>query len=164
MVVIKLNSEMQSSMKHMEYLIYILIVFIAGAVLPIQVGLNHKMGKAIAGAEYASFISFVVGAIVLLVYLLFIKQDFSTITQALQVKWYVWLAGLLGAFYVTSVIILAPKLGIALTFGLVVAGQMTLSLILDHFGLLGMEVKPINWLKILGVLFLIGGVIILRKA
>ena len=141
-----------------------LIALLAGAVLPVQVGLNHKMGKAVASPEFASFISFFIGSVGLFVYLLVVKHDLSTITNSTSVDWYVWLAGLLGAFYVTSVIILAPKLGIALTFGLVVAGQMLLSIILDHFGLLGMQVKPINWGKILGISLLIAGVVIIRKS
>ena len=147
----------------MQTIIFMAVVLLAGAVLPIQVGLNHKMGRAVDGAEYASFISFVVGAVALLFYLMIIRQDLGTITQSLTQPWYVWLAGILGAFYVTTVIILAPRLGIALTFGLIVTGQMVLSLILDHFGLLGMQVKPFNWMKFLGVMCLIAGVIILRK-
>ncbi len=148
----------------MQVIIFMIIVFAAGAMLPVQVGLNHKMGRAVVGPEYASFISFLVGSVVLFFYLLVIKQDLTTITQAGTVSWYVWLAGALGAFYVTTVIIMAPKLGVALTFSLVVAGQMVFSLLLDHFGLLGMQVKQINWMKVLGVLLLVGGVIIIRKS
>ena len=147
-----------------QTILFIIIVLLAGAVLPLQVGLNHKMGKAIAGPEYASFISFLVGAIALMAYLVIIRQDLGTITQSTSQPWYVWLAGILGAFYVTTVIIMAPLLGIALTFGLIVTGQMLVSVLLDHFGLLGMQVRPINWSRILGMLFLIAGVIIIRKS
>jgi len=148
----------------MQSLLFMLIVFLAGAMLPMQAGLNHKMGKALASPEYASFISFGVGTLALFIYLLFIKQDLTTFGNLVQIPWYVWLAGIMGAFYVTTVLIMAPRLGIALTFGLVVAGQMVLSLFMDHFGLLGMPVKALNWPRIAGALLLIAGVVIIRKS
>jgi transporter family-2 protein len=58
----------------------------------------------------------------LFIYLLVLKFDFATISQTKTVSPFVWLAGILGAFYVAAVIILAPKLGTALTFSLIVAG------------------------------------------
>jgi transporter family-2 protein len=75
----------------------------------------------------------------------------------------VWTAGILGAFYVAAVIILAPKLGTALTFSLIVAGQMIISIIFDNYGLLGLPIKQINWQRLLGVAFLITGVLLIRR-
>lgn len=135
----------------------------AGAVLPIQAALNGKMGKAVGDPVYAALISFVIGSIGLLAYVIATKTDLSTFPEARNVHWSVWLAGLLGAFYVACVIILAPKLGVALTFGLVVAGQLGVSLCLDHFGLMGIPVHSINWQRVLGIVLIIGGVILIRK-
>jgi len=45
---------------------------------------------------------------------------------------------------------------------LIVSGQMTASLVLDHFGWLGYQLHPINGLRILGVFLLIGGVVLIR--
>ena len=144
-------------------LILILTAIIAGAVLPFQAVLNIQLGKTVHQPVFAAFASFVVGSIGLVIYLVIIKFDFSTISQVKNASSVVWLAGLLGAFYVAAVIVLAPKLGTALTFGLVVAGQMTVSLILDHYGLLGLPLKGINWQRVIGVVLLLVGVIIIRK-
>ena len=143
--------------------ILILLAVVSGAVLPIQAALNGKMGKAVGDPIYAALISFVVGSIGLLAYVIVSKTQLSSITEATSVNWTVWLAGILGAFYVACVMILAPKLGVALTFGLVVTGQLGISLILDHFGLIGIPVREINWQKILGMAFIIAGVVIIRK-
>ena len=143
--------------------ILILLAVVSGAVLPIQAALNGKMGKAVGDPIYAALISFVVGSIGLLAYVIVSKTQLSSITEATSVNWTVWLAGILGAFYVACVMILAPKLGVALTFGLVVTGQLGISLILDHFGLIGIPVREINWQKILGMAFIIAGVAIIRK-
>ncbi|NAS11499.1 DMT family transporter [Poritiphilus flavus] len=144
-------------------LFYIILAVIAGAVLPLQAGLNVQLGKSVHQPIFAAFASFLIGTLGLLVYLLILKFDFSTMEQTKTVSPVVWLAGILGAFYVAAVIILAPKLGTALTFVLIVAGQMTVSLVLDHFGLLGLPVKHINWQRMLGVIFLVAGVLLIRR-
>lgn len=144
-------------------LFYISLAFIAGAVLPIQVALNAKMGKAVHDPVYAAFISFVVGSIALFIYLLLTRVELNQITNASSVHWSVWLGGVLGGFYVAAVIVLLPQIGLALTFGLVVAGQLILSLFLDHFGLMGVPVHHINWQRIVGIVLIITGVVIIRK-
>ncbi|TDU34329.1 transporter family-2 protein [Gelidibacter sediminis] len=144
-------------------LLYIILAVLAGSVLPLQAGLNVQLGKSVHQPIFAAFASFLIGTIGLLIYLFILKFDFSTIVQTKTVSPVVWIAGLLGAFYVAAVIILAPKLGTALTFVLVVAGQMTVSLVLDHYGLLGLPVKQINWQRLLGVAFLVVGVLLIRK-
>lgn len=148
----------------MKYqLFYILLAVAAGAVLPLQAGFNVQLGKAVQQPIFAAFASFLVGSLALLIYLFVLKFDFTTMAQAKEASPMVWLAGILGAFYVAAVIILAPKLGTALTFSLVVAGQMTISLVLDHYGLLGLPIKHINWQRLVGVLFLISGVLLIRR-
>ena len=144
-------------------LFFIILAIIAGAVLPVQAGLNVQLGKSVHQPIFAAFASFLIGTLGLLLYLYMLKFDFSTIAQTKSVSPVVWIAGLLGAFYVAAVIILAPRLGVALTFVLVVAGQMAVSLILDHYGLLGLPVKQINWQRLLGVAFLVAGVLLIRR-
>lgn len=142
---------------------FILLAIIAGAVLPLQAGLNVQLGKSVHQPIFAAFASFLIGTLGLLIYLFVLKFDFSSIVQTKTVSPVVWIAGILGAFYVAAVIILAPRLGTALTFVLIVAGQMTISLVLDHYGLLGLPVKHINWQRLLGVAFLVAGVLLIRR-
>lgn len=148
-------------MKAIHFLVFLAIA--SGAVLPIQAALNTKMGKAVGDPVYAALISFVVGSVGLFLYALVTKVDLSQISHAGTVNWSVWTAGLLGAFYVAAVIILVPKIGTALTFGLVVAGQLGLSLLLDHYGLFGVPIHAINWQRIAGIIFIIGGVLLIRN-
>ena len=144
------------------YFLFILAV-VSGAVLPVQAGLNAKMGKAVGDPVYAALISFVVGSVGLFLYALVAKIDLGGISNAGSVNWSVWTAGLLGAFYVAAVIILVPKIGAALTFGLVIAGQLGLSLFLDHYGLIGLPVHQINWQRLMGIALIIGGVLLIRN-
>jgi transporter family-2 protein len=141
---------------------YILLTVVAGMVLPFQGTINGRLGHSINSAVYASFVSFMVGTIGLLLYGLIVQEPFKL--QSLKnLPAYQWSGGLLGAFYVLIVIVMLPRLGAALTFSLVVAGQMTISLWLDHTGFLVAAQHPINVWRMLGLLFIIGGVIMVRK-
>ncbi len=148
-------------MKSMYFLL--LLAVISGAVLPIQAALNAKMGKAVGDPVYAALISFVIGSVGLLLYCLATRVDLSQISHATEVQWTVWTAGFLGAFYVAAVIILVPKIGAALTFGLVIAGQLSLSMILDHYGWLGLPIHSFNWQRLVGILLIVGGVLLIRN-
>ena len=135
----------------------------AGSLLPIQAALNSKMGKAINNPIAAAFISFAVGSIALFCYLVVTKQSFNLGIAYKEAPWYAWLGGVLGTFYVAGSIMILPRLGVALTFSLVIVGQLLIALIMDHYGLLGVAVKSINLYRILGVICLITGVILIRK-
>jgi len=76
--------------------------------------------------------------------------------------WYAWLGGLFGAYCLTAIILAFPNLGPGLTFGLLVAGQMIISVVLEHFGILVAEPHPISLLRVLGILLIVGGVTMVR--
>jgi len=141
---------------------WIIIALIAGAFLPIQGGLNSRMGKFVENPVYASLISFLTGSVTLVLYCLLTRQPVS-VSGLKAAPAYLWLGGVLGAFYVTVIVMAFPRLGPALTFGLVVAGQMIMSVLMDQFNLLVVQQQPINLMKVLGVALIICGVIIIRK-
>jgi transporter family-2 protein len=76
--------------------------------------------------------------------------------------WWIWVGGLLGAFYVLGSIVTAPKLGAATLVALILAGQAIASLLVDHFGWVGFEPHPITGVRVVGVLLLAGGVALVR--
>ena len=57
-----------------------------------------------------------------------------------------------------------PRLGVATTITLMVAGQLVLGLVLDHFGAFGAPRQPINLGKLAGVALVIGGVLLVRRS
>ncbi|MGD9825209.1 DMT family transporter [Desulfobacter sp.] len=146
----------------MKFIFLLVLAFAAGMLAPVQAGMNAKIGKALNDPFYAALISFAVGTAGLLAYALTGRMDFATIRSVSGVHWSLWLAGLLGAFYVTATIVLAPRLGTALTFGLVVAGQLVMAVVMDHFGLFGMPVQPVNWFRLAGIALIVGGTMLIR--
>jgi len=146
----------------MNKIIWITLAFLSGAFLPIQAGLNAKLGKTVESPVYASMLSFVIGTLGLITYILITKQSMSW-AGVREAPAHVWIGGLLGAFYVTVIILAFPKLGPGLTFGLVVAGQMIISILLEHFNILVAQQNSISFMKVLGVLLVVVGVIIIRR-
>jgi transporter family-2 protein len=144
--------------------LYILLAVVAGAMMPTQAATNNKMAVVLGNSPIlAAFISFFVGTIGLLVYLLIGGATLGNIVSAKNAPAFVWIGGLLGAFFVTSTVVLVPRLGVALTFSLIVAGQMLVTLVIDHFGLLDVPVKEVSFARVGGILLIIAGVVLIRK-
>ncbi|EKE70990.1 DMT family transporter [Gallaecimonas xiamenensis] len=141
----------------------ILITLAAGAMMPLQAGINAQLAANTGGAIWAAFISFAVGTLVLGGYLLALRQGIPSLGQLGSLPWWQWTGGLLGAFFVAVAAFAAPKLGAAAFIGFLVAGQMLASLLLDHQGWVGYLQKEINLYRIAGALMVIGGVVLIRR-
>ena len=147
----------------MRYILMLSTLFI-GAILPVQAVLNTKLGKQTGGPLISSLLSFLVGLICLFIINLFGNYTALSNIKLLSVSpWYVWMGGLLGAIYVSCVIFVNQQQGVALTFALVVAGQIFISLLIDHFGLFGSIVRPVSLPKIIGALLIIAGLVLIKK-
>ena len=143
--------------------IWLFIVFICGALLPIQAGLNARLGKSLESPAFASMFSFIVGALAVAAYLPFTRESLSlgALRSASIVTWLG--GGLTGAFFITASMMALPRVGMALTFSLIVAGQMIIAVALDHFGVLVAQQHAFNVWRFLGILLVIGGVIVIRR-
>lgn len=138
------------------------MVVIAGAFLPMQGSMNSKLAKAGENPVYASMISFTIGVLALVAYILLTSQNVSW-KGLKDAPSYSWLGGVLGAFYVTVIVFAFPKIGPGLTFGLVVAGQLITSMVMEHFQIMGTPHQPISLGRIVGVLLIIIGVVAVKK-
>ena len=147
----------------MRYMLMLSSLLI-GAILPVQAVLNTKLGRQTGGPLISSLLSFLVGLICLFIINLFANYTALSNMKILSVSpWYVWIGGLLGAIYVSCVIFVNQQQGVALTFALVVAGQIFISLLIDHFGLFGSFVRPLSIPKIIGALLIIDGLVLIKK-
>jgi len=142
---------------------YLLLALIAGTMMPTQAAVNNKMAAVVDSPISAAFISFVVGTIGLLVFMVATGTPLGNLAAAKNAPPIAWIGGLMGAFFVASSVALVPRLGVALTFSLIVAGQMLITLVLDHFGVLGVPVKEVSLMRVLGIILITGGVVLIRK-
>lgn len=142
---------------------YVLLAMAAGVMMPVQAGINALLGSHVKTPFLAAFISFCTGAIALGLLCVLLRVPVPGLTVLGRLPLWMWTGGLLGAFFVTTTIVLAPKLGAVTLLASLVAAQMAASLILDHFGLIGYPVQPVNLWRILGVAFLVVGVVLVQK-
>jgi len=61
-----------------------------------------------------------------------------------------WLGGVFGAVYAIVTVVLARHIGAATLVALVVSGQLVCSVLLDHFGMIGFDVRPATLARLLG--------------
>ncbi|MEH6579870.1 MAG: DMT family transporter [Amphritea sp.] len=141
----------------------ILIVLIAGAMLPLQAGVNAQLARVGGNALWASGISFLIGTLTLLVVYSSLRHPWPGVAELKTAPVWAWSGGLMGAFFVTCMAFFAPKLGATTLLALVIAGQIVASLLLDHFGAIGFNTHEINLWRILGVLLIAAGVVLVRK-
>ena len=80
-----------------------------------------------------------------------------------QISWWKWTGGLIGAVYVTTVIVSVPKIGTANLVSLSVAGQLLAAVVLDHYGLLGFVLHPANGWRLLGLALIMAGVLLVVR-
>jgi transporter family-2 protein len=147
---------------HLQTMIYIFLALLAGTILPVQAAINAALRGQLGHPVLASFASFLIGTCCLGLYALVARIPFSTGNFA-GIEGWKWTGGVLGAVYLTLAIILTPRLGAAVTFGLVITGQLIASVVLDHFGWLGIPIHQINAPRVLGVLLLMAGVVLVRN-
>jgi len=143
--------------------LFIVIAILSGVMMPTQASINNKLAGEVSSPILAAFISFVVGTVALFIYMLVTGVPLGNLRLLKQASLISWSGGLLGAFYVASAVMLVPRLGVALTFILIIAGQMFISLVLDHYGFFGLPVKEVNFQRLIGAALIITGVILIRK-
>ena len=131
--------------------------------IPTQGAVNTKLSSYVESPIAAAFISFLVGTIALFLCLLFAGMPLSSLANSKNAPIIAWTGGLLGAFFVSAIAASVPRLGVAVTFSLAIAGQMLITLAIDHFGFLDVPVKEISLARILGVILIVAGVIVIRR-
>jgi len=142
---------------------FFLLALVAGMMMPTQAAINNKLATYVQSPVLAAFFSFAVGLVGLFLYMLVAKIPLNTLSNIKNAPPVSWLGGLCGAFFVTAVVISVPRLGIALTFSILILGQMLITLPIDHFGFLGIPVREINLPRLLGVILVIAGVFLIRR-
>ncbi|WP_409303818.1 DMT family transporter [Peribacillus sp. SCS-155] len=131
--------------------IFPLLAVIGGIAIAFQVQINGTLGKRV-GAIESAFVSFCIGTAALFFMTLFFGRG-NIISVGTVPKWQLF-GGLLGAFYVYMSVLVVPKIGVASTLIGVVAGQIVIGALIDHFGLLGGNQIPLDGKKIMAILLL----------
>ena len=136
---------------------------LAGATLAVQVGLNATMREHAGSPMAAALVNFAVGTAFLLAAVLLGRNSLAAIAGAGSTPWWAWGAGILGGLYIAASAAFGPAIGGATFLALIVAGQMVAALALDHYGLLGFPVRPLDAWRLGGALLVIAGMFLLAR-
>ncbi len=139
------------------------MAFVSGALVPLQAGINGLLAKQVSSVLNAATVSFIVGALALLV-LALLQRDAVSIESLKGLHWWHWAGGLLGAFFVFTAAFVAPRIGAVLFMALVLLGQLSSAVFLDHQGWIGYKEIPINFGKIAGLLLIVCGIWVVRRS
>lgn len=118
--------------------LFVPLSLVAGSLLAVQAGANTQLSKA-TGSPFAATTIQVLIAGSLLALVAIITGTAGAFTGLPHATWWHAIGGIATALYVASTILLFPRLGAIVTVGLFIAGQMFASLILDGFGLVGVQ-------------------------
>lgn len=136
--------------------------FVAGALLPVQSGLNMQLAKNLGHPLWGALASFFVGTLVLAGYVVLTGVRLPSLPQMASSPFWMWIGGTFGAFFVAAAVIVSPRLGAGTSVALFVAGQLIMSVLLDHYGAVGFPEHPVNVWRFLGVALIVGGVVLIR--
>ena len=144
-----------------SFLVMIAVV-LAGGATALQAPTNAKLATAVGSPVNAAFVSVAVGTAALALFAAALQAR-PDMAAAKGLPWWTWIGGLYGAGFVVAAAWGVPRLGVALTIILMVAGQLLLSVVLDHFGAMGMPKQPISLGRVAGVALVIAGVLMVRR-
>ena len=141
----------------------ILLALVAGISVVVQQALNANLRTALGSAAWSGLISYAVGLISMVLLTLALRDPVPSAAVAARIPWWAWSGGLFGAIFIALAILLIPQLGAATFIALLVAGQMLVSITLDHYGWLGLEQRSVDLPRLIGAGLLVAGVVLIRR-
>lgn len=146
----------------MDRSLALLLTFAAGGLIALQAPINGRFGRTIGSLPAAS-VSFALGLAVLLA-IVGLRGEIGRLGEAAHVPWWYLTGGILGAAYVTTVLVTIGSLGAGPVVAATIAAQLTVSLLVDQFGWLGVTRDPITASQVAGVVLLgLGVYLIVRR-
>lgn len=141
-------------------ILLVLVVILGGMGLSVEAGLLGPLGHEV-GELWATLSIFGVGAALTFFLMLFFspRESPSFFSQPPLLL----IGGILGPIYVVILTVVTPVIGIALTMIGILAGQVSKSLIIDHYGLFGTTERKIDNKRIIALVFIITALFFMAK-
>lgn len=133
---------------------------VSGIIYACELAINGYVGIAVKSPIYAAFLTFIISTILLFAFVGFRGHLRNlTLIREKHTPWWAFMGGIIGGFSIYLGALLIPQIGTGAAITLGILGQITVSLIIDTFGLLGGQKRPTSWMQLVGLLILIGGVV-----
>ncbi|MBV9835496.1 MAG: DMT family transporter [Alphaproteobacteria bacterium] len=149
-------------------MIYTAWTVLAGVGIPLIGVLNSGIARSVGNPFAATAVMFAI-AVVAALGITLPLYGLPTAAQLGSAPIVSYAAGLLIGFYALSATIIIPRLGAASFISFILIAQLLTSAVVDQFGLFGMERRPVDTTKLIGLIVIVAGIAImeignLRKA
>jgi bacterial/archaeal transporter family-2 protein len=122
----------------------------------VQAAVMGELGERVGIVPAVAF-SVVVSLLCGLAALLVWERTFAGVGAAFREPAWLWLGGLMSVFIVFAITVGPPRIGVAATIGIVIAGNLVSAAVIDRYGLFGQDVIPLDRWRLLGLLLLMAG-------
>ena len=146
----------------MQTMLLYLAALGAGIAVAVQQVLNGSLRASLNSPAWAGFVSYLGGLLTMIVVLLAMREQMPSWKLVTATPWWAWSGGVLGGVFILLVILLLPSLGATTLLALVVAGQLSAAVIMDHFGAFGLSQHSVSISRLLGVALVIAGVALIK--
>ncbi|WP_258360681.1 DMT family transporter [Moorella sulfitireducens] len=133
----------------------LVLALVSGIAMAFQGSINSALGKII-GLLQATLVVHLTATLTVIL-LLLTPLNNGNFSKLLHCPWYLWLGGLLGVLITYGVVASIPRVGAALATTAIIAGQVTCAMLIDHFGMFGLDKIPFTWWKAAGLVLLAAG-------
>ncbi|MEV0063349.1 DMT family transporter [Nocardia sp. NPDC050718] len=144
-------------------LVFLAAALAVGGLLALQASVNLQLGKAVGTPYGAATVQLAVSAVLLAV-VAAVAGGWGALAGLGDVEWWKLVGGIASPVYITSAILLFPRLGALASVGLFVTGQMFASIALDVGGLLGVERRPLGPGMLLGAVVVLAGIVVVIRS
>lgn len=134
-----------------------IIAMVSGALMSIQGVFNSDVTKSSGIWTASTFVQFT--AMVTCLVMWFTTEKISFLNIFAVERKYALLGGVIGAFITYTVIKSIEQLGTANAILIIVITQTVVAYVIELFGMFGSEKSDFSWMKLLGLLIAIGGVV-----
>ena len=134
------------------------LILIAGALQAWGPPMNGALRTALTNPWLASIVSFLPVVAFLGVLWLCSPRPLPSIEGLDAMPWWAPLGGLVGAVAVVAGLLFVNKVGAGPFAGLTITANLLMSLLIDQFGLFGMQVHPLNLWRVLGGTLMVVGI------
>jgi bacterial/archaeal transporter family-2 protein len=135
----------------------------AGLAGSVQVALMSRLGERVGVLEALGFSAALTGVLAVVI-LLVARQSLAGFSRAVHQPWWMLLGGVAGLLIVFTVTFAGPRIGVAATVGILIAGQLVMGAAIDRWGLFGSERIGLHWPRLLGIALLaVGAALSLKK-
>lgn len=133
----------------------IIIAVIGGVTVALQAQMMGLLDKSIGTLE-GVFITYAGGGLLIAIPMILMRGGNLGAWQS--APWYAYSSGALGLIIVGAIGYSAPRLGLVATFTIIVSAQFVVAALIDHFGILGATIRPLDLSRMLGIALLLIGI------